>query len=135
MGTVTYSGADLGFSWQIRPDLDLKGSYTHLRAQDENLGKRLTAQARHKAAAEIYWRPVQDFSAILKADHIGSVFADRDNTTKYPGRTLYGLRAEYVWGDYGFFLEADNLLDKDYLYVDGLLAPPRTWLIGLSRNF
>jgi len=34
-----------------------------------------------------------------------------------------------------FHIDVDNLLDREYLYVDGYDAPPREWEIGMNYIF
>lgn len=135
LGRVTYKGGDLALTWRASDILTLKTSYTYLEARDEDLGKWVTGKARHKGDIEIYLKPTDNFSNVLRVSHNSPVYTDRDNTEQLASYTLFGLRSEYAFDDHwSIFLEVDNLLDKTYYYTDGLLAPPRVWIVGLNWN-
>lgn len=134
LGRVTYQGGDLAASWRADEVLTFKTSYTYLEAMDEDLDKWVTAKARHMGNFEIYIKPINGFSNVLKASYSSPVYTDRDNRNQLAAYTLFDFRSEYSFDKWGIFLEVENLLDKTYLYSDGLLAPPRTWIIGANRN-
>ena len=134
VGKVSYKGGDVAFTWRASEILTFKTSYTYLEARDEDLDKWVTGKARHKGDFEVYIKPTDNFANVLKASYNGPVFSDRDNTEQLASYTLFGLRSEYAFDDWSIFLEVDNILDKTYYYTDGLLAPPRVWILGLNRN-
>jgi iron complex outermembrane receptor protein len=135
LGRIVYRGGDLGFTWKPDPRVDLKASYTYLDARDLDIGKRLTSKSRDSFVAEIVARPFETFTAAVKVDYESSGFVDRWNTQKMPSRTLWSVRAEKSFGDITVFLDADNIFDKEYYYVDGLLAPPRYYFVGVKYSF
>lgn len=61
-----------------------------------------------------------------------SAYRDTSNTTRIPGYFIYDYKMEYDFERFNLFMAVFNLLDKEYLYVDGLLAPPRTWFAGIQ---
>ena len=133
VGRVTYKGGDLAFTWRANEVFTFKTSYTYLEAKDEDLDKWVTGKARHKGDFEVYIKPSENFSNVLKASYTGPVYNDRDNTEQLSSYTLFGLRSEYGFtDDWSVFLEVDNLLDKNYHYTDGLMAPPRVWIVGVN---
>jgi iron complex outermembrane receptor protein len=135
LGRVTYKGGDLALNWRANEVLAFKTSYTYLEAKDEDLNKWITARARHKGDFEIYVKPTDAFSNVLKASYSDPVYRDRENISQVASYTLFGLRSEYSFDKWSMFMEVENLLDKTYYYSDGLLAPPRTWIIGVNRSF
>jgi iron complex outermembrane receptor protein len=135
IGSAVYMGADLGFSWRIAKPLELKGSYVYLDARDKDIDKFLTSLSKNSFTIEASLRPSDDFSLTVKADYDGSTFTDRMNTASLSSRILYSLRAEKSFGPFVAFLDGVNIFDKEYYYVDGLLAPPRTYFAGLKYNF
>jgi iron complex outermembrane receptor protein len=135
LGKTLYRGADLGIGWKPVPQLELKGTYTYLEARDEDIGKFLTSQSRNSFTAEAVARPVESFTAAVKADYKSRTYADRENTKVMSSRILWSLRAEKSFGPVVVFLDAENVLDKKYYYVDGLLAPPRTFFMGVKYGF
>jgi Outer membrane cobalamin receptor protein len=134
VGRVTYKGGDLTANWRANEVLTFKISYTYLEAMDEDLNKLVTAKAKHKGDFEIYIKPFDGFSNVLKASYSSPVYTDRNNTNKLPAYTLFGFRSEYSFEKWNIFMEIENLFDKTYLYSDGILAPPRTWIIGVNRK-
>jgi iron complex outermembrane receptor protein len=135
LGRTVYRGADLSAGWRPVPELELKGSYTYLEALDLDIGRFLTSQSRNSFTLEAVLRPAESLTVAVKADYQSKTFVDRENTRPMSSRTLWGLRAEKSFGPWVLFLDADNVLDKEYYYVDGLLAPPRTYILGLRHGF
>jgi iron complex outermembrane receptor protein len=135
LGNTLYQGFDIGFALKILKFLELKANYTYLEALDKDIDKFLTSQARDTITAEVSFRPIDSFSLTVKADYESKSYVDRYNTTFNPGRTLFSLRAEKSFGSFVIFLDGTNILDKEYYYVDGLLAPSRTYFLGAKYNF
>ncbi|MDR1657301.1 MAG: TonB-dependent receptor plug domain-containing protein [Deltaproteobacteria bacterium] len=135
VGRATFTGLDLGFDWTAASYLAFKGSFSMLRAEDCDLGKLLPAQPKTRARLEMTVRPLEGLTLVGSLDYSGYNFTDRLNTVRLGGRVLTGLRAEYAIGRYSLFFEAENLFDRDYYYVDGLLAPPLVWFVGLGVTF
>ena len=134
IGLATYKGGDLVINWRANKVLTFKTSYTYLEAIDEDLDKWITAKARHVGNFEVYIKPFTGFSNVLKASYSSPVYTDQNNTKQLASYLLFGFRSEYSFGKWSVFLQVDNLLDKTYLYSDGLLAPPMTWILGFNRN-
>jgi iron complex outermembrane receptor protein len=135
LGTTVYKGLDLGFSWRIIKPLELKASYIYLDARDKDIDKFLTSIPRNSLIVEVSLKPVDTFSLTLKADYDSVSYSDRMNTSTIASRILYSLRAEKSFGKYVLFLDGVNILDKEYYYVDGLLAPARAYFAGIKYNF
>jgi iron complex outermembrane receptor protein len=135
LGRTLYRGADLGFGWKPLEQLEFKGSYTYLEARDLDIGRFLTSQPRNSFTLEAVARPAESFTAAVKADYNSRTFVDRENTKSLSSRILWSARAEKSFGPVVVFLDADNVFDKEYYYVDGLLAPPRTWFMGVKYGF
>jgi iron complex outermembrane receptor protein len=135
LGRTLYRGADLGFGWKPAGWLELKASYTYLEARDLDIGKFLTSKSRNSFDAEAVFRPFETFTAAVKADYESRGYVDRDNTRVMPSRILWSVRAEKSFGPMTVFLDADNVFDKEYYYVDGLLAPPRIFFVGVKYSF
>jgi vitamin B12 transporter len=134
-GEVTYKGGDLAISWQINSHLTFKTSYTYLEARDETTGLWLTAKSRHKADAEIFYRPMERLSLVAGVDYASKVYTRADNSRSVPDYTIVNLRGEYSFRRFGLFGEIKNLADITYYYADETLAPPRTWLVGVNWHF
>jgi iron complex outermembrane receptor protein len=135
LGRTVYRGADLGFGWRPVKELELKGSYTYLEALDLDIDRFLTSQPRNSFDMEAVFRPVESFTAALKAEYASRTYVDRYNESVMASRTLWSLRAEKSFGPWVVFLDADNVFDKKYYYVDGLLAPPRSYFLGMKYGF
>jgi iron complex outermembrane receptor protein len=135
LGKALYRGFDLGADWKPIDEIEIKANFTHLIARDMDLKRFLTSQARNTSSLEVLANPFKNFTAAAKWTWQTKSFLDRDNTRTLPARSLYYLRAEYTAGSVTFFLNIDNLLDKEYYYIDGLLAPPRIWRVGMKWGF
>ena len=134
-GEVSCKGGDLALTWKARSDLSFKASYTYLRATDEETGLIVPAKAEHQASLDGYWQVTDRLMAVLSGKYVSEVYRNKANTKTVPDYILANLRAEYSLGGYALFTEIKNLADTTYYYADGLLAPPLTWMAGLSWKF
>jgi vitamin B12 transporter len=135
VGEVTYKGGDISMSWKIRNNLTFKPSYTYLEARDETTGLWLTAKSRHKAKADLYYSPVDPFSLVISVEYCSKVYIRSDNSTSVPEYTIADVKGEYKLKHFNVFAEIQNLTDATYYYSDGILAPPRTWIVGVNWTF
>ena len=134
VGSATYTGSDVSLTWKICNAAKLKTNYTYLEAKDEDTGLYLTTKSRHKGRFDLSVNPTDEFSAIFSGRGNSSVFLDRANTKTLDGVFLYDCKLQYDFDRHTLFFKVTNLLDEEYLYVDGLLAPPRTWFAGIQMR-
>jgi len=141
-GKVTYKGVDLNLKFKLLKQLSLKATYAYLKAINEENGNWMAAKPRHRIFSDLIWQPLPTFSAILNIKYESKQYTRSDNREYAPARTIANLRLKYypLWAkfNYGqieFFSEIKNLTDKEYLYGDGGLAPPLTWMSGLNIKF
>jgi outer membrane receptor protein involved in Fe transport len=134
-GEVSFKGCDLALTWQALRDLTLKASYTYLKATDEETGLMIPAKAEHQAILDCYWQVTDRLMTVVSGKYVSEVYRNKANTRTVPDYILANLRAEYSLENYSFFAEIKNLADTIYYYSDGLLAPPLTWMAGLSWKF
>jgi len=141
-GEVTYKGGDILLDVKIMENLSLKTTYTYLKAINEDTGLWMICKPRHRIYADLSFRPVEDFSIIFNLKYDSRQYTRSDNKNSVPERTIGNLRIEYnpAWstgrfGQVEFFGEVKNIGEKTYLYGDGLLAPPRTWICGFNYRF
>ncbi|WP_028580516.1 TonB-dependent receptor plug domain-containing protein [Desulfogranum japonicum] len=131
-GEVTYRGGDLALSWQATEKLSLKASYTYLKARDEETDLTIPAKSEHKATADLYYKASDRLMTVLSSKYVSEAYRDRSNTIVIPDYFLMDARAEYDLGKIALFTEIKNLLNCSYSYADGLPAPPRTWILGMT---
>ncbi len=135
-GRTCLQGLDASVALRPFPWLEVKPSYTYLEAKDQDTGLWLAGKPRHKLKLEVVLRPRPGSMLGLHYTYVGRVFTRADNREQGPAYHLVALRGEYTWGEgWRLFARVDNLLDQDYLYADGMPAPPRTWQVGLGREF
>ena len=134
-GEVSYLGGDLALNWKPREDLTCKTSYTYLEATDEETGLRVPAKALHSTTLDAYWQATEKLMVVLSGKYVSKVYRDKANTKTVPEYVIGNLRAEYGLAGYALFAEIKNFADTTYYYADGLLAPPLTWMAGLSWKF
>ncbi len=141
-GEVTYKGGDIFLNVKIMENLSLKTTYTYLKAINEDTGLWLTAKPRNRVYADLSFSPIEDFSIIFNLKYESKQYTRSDNKNSVSERTIGNIRVEYNpvladgrLGQVEFFGEVRNIGDKTYLYGDGWLAPPRTWICGLNYRF
>ncbi len=134
-GKVTYQGVETSLKWTPSSWVDVTPSYTYLHALNEETGYWLPAKPFHTILTDIVVRPVRGLSLRASAKYTGKVYTRSDNSETIPSYTLVDFRADYQYGPVRLYIDIDNLLDAEYLYVDGYDAPPREWFIGMNYNF
>ena len=135
LGEVTRRGVEASLKWKPFESLELKPSYTYLIARDETTGYWLTASPRHRAKINTVYKPMQRLSFALDAEYVSKQFTRSDNRESAPPYFVANLRADYLIRGIGIFLKADNIFNRNYLYGDGLPAPPRRYLLGINYRF
>jgi len=134
-GEVTYKGVETSVDWLITEPFSLKASHTYLEAKDEITGNWLPCKARHRTHLDFIYIPVKNLSMALNTQYVSRQYARSDNKESIPEYFIADFRGEYNFKDFGLFCEIQNLWDKDYLYGDGYIAPPRTWIGGVNYSF
>ena len=135
-GKVTYKGGDVSLNWKPFKKFSIKASYTYLEAKDEETGQWVTAKAKHKANAEMYYTPIDRLSLILGVETSSKVYTTSSNSDWVPGYTLLNIRCEYAAMDgVRVFSEIKNAMDKTYYYADDSPAPPLMWILGVGYSF
>lgn len=133
LGEVTYRGGDLAVNWRAADNLGIRAGYTYLKAVDEETGLYVTAKSKHRATLDCSWQATENLMIVLSGKYVSKAYLYRDNSKSTPGYALADMRAEYrLDRRWALFAEIDNLADTAYSYADGLLAPPLTWLAGMS---
>jgi iron complex outermembrane receptor protein len=131
-GEVLYTGADVALSCKLHTTFKAKGSYTYLEVKDQETDLWLPGKAQHVANITLYWQPYQPFSLVATGKYSSEVYRNKSNTKTAPEYTIADLRAEYGFKRFSLFGEIKNLFDETYYYADGLLAPTRTWVVGVN---
>ncbi len=134
VGSAAYTGTDLSLTWKPLETLQLKLNYVYLEAKDEDTDLDLPAKPNHKGRLDITWSPLKPFSLIGTARGTSHAWRNRANTTRLAGYVIYDTRLEYRFKHVDLFAEVSNIFDREYLYVDGLLAPSRTWFAGIKMR-
>jgi len=134
-GEVTYQGAESSLTWKPLVWLEFSPSYMYLHAKNESTGLWLPALPFHTLSCEVVLKPAKGFSLRTDLKYTGRVFVRTDNRETLPGYDMVNFRADYRTGQMQFHIDVDNLLDREYLYVDGYDAPPREWEIGMNYIF
>jgi iron complex outermembrane receptor protein len=131
-GQVLYAGGDVALSWRMHSALKAKGSYTYLEVKDRKTELWLPGKARHVANMSLYWQVAGPLSIVVTGKYTSDVYRNKSNTEKVPAYTIAELRAEYSLQRFSLFGEVKNIFDETYYYADGLLAPPRTYVVGVN---
>lgn len=132
VGRATYAGGDASLTWKpVRP-VSIRGSYSFLDATDASTGNWLPGKSRHTGTVLLQYRPRDVISLSLTERVQSSSYRDTRNTIVLAGYWLTELKVEYGARRATIFSEITNLFDHQYLYSDGLVAPPRTWYVGIG---
>ncbi len=134
-GKVTYQGIEVSATWNPVSTIEISPSYTYMHAVNDQTGYWLPARPFHTIRTDLVFRPLQDLSFRTGFKYNGSSYVDTKNTRTLPSYTVVDLRADYKMGDLTVYCDVDNLLDENYLYVDGYDAPPRECVVGMNYNF
>jgi len=132
VGSATYTGGDLSFTWTPADSLTCRTNYTYLEAKDSDTDKYLPAKPKHKGRITAIYRPTEEISLILIGRGGSMAYRNRANTLSVAGYFIADFKMEYNFKHFSLFTETTNIFDKEYYYVDGLLAPPRAWFAGIN---
>ncbi|MFK5953199.1 MAG: TonB-dependent receptor [Desulfobacterium sp.] len=135
VGEVTYKGADLGVKYTPLEQLSINGSYTYLEAKNEKTGLWLTAKPAHQANVNFNITPTQKLFLNLNLLYTSKNYTNKANTQSVSEYFIANARAEYFFQKFSIFSEIKNLADTTYYFVDGLLAPPLLWTVGMKYKF
>ena len=145
-------GLELNAFGEFWPDLRLLGGVSYIdseltRTQDGRFDGRTTPGVPMlRAALYLEWdAPIlPGLTLTTRAEHMGGMFIQRDNSLKIPAHQLYGLGMRYqrAIGSKQFTLRinVDNLLDKHYWTTfagaDNFLAvgAPRRFVMSFSMD-
>ncbi len=128
-----------GIDWALTANpwrwLRVQAAYGYLDAKDAATGLWLPGKSRHTVRLDLQCLPTLDSQAGIKISHYSSAFIKADNSATAPGYYIVDIRGEYSFRGFRVFGKVDNLLDEDYLTGDGYPGPPRTWQLGVVREF
>ncbi|WP_212637561.1 TonB-dependent receptor plug domain-containing protein [Desulfocicer vacuolatum] len=135
LGEATYKGGDLGINYRPLEQLAINGSYTYLEAKNEKTGLWLTAKPAHRANVDFNFTPTPKLFFNLNLLYTSKNYTNKSNTRSVSQYLIANARAEYFFQKFSVFSEIENIADTTYYFVDGLLAPPLLWIVGLEYKF
>ena len=124
--------------FQINPfdNLEIDMGYTFLRAKDDNTGKFLTYQPKHKANLSLVYKGFAGFNFGLKGEFVDRRFHNAANTIYVKRYYVLGLSlTKKVNSQLGLFTNVDNLLNKKYQSVRGYPLPGFSITSGMKLEF
>jgi len=137
IGRARTEGLELFAEARPGKDLDLRFSYTRMKAMDADAETPLPRRPRDKASADIRWRLARRWEAGLSGLFVGDR-PDRDYSAwPYPAVTLkrYFLVDADVVLDLSprtqFFIRVENILNEKYQTVFGYGTPRRSIYAGI----
>jgi vitamin B12 transporter len=137
IGRARTDGVETSATFDPAADLELRVSYTRMRASDLDTGAPLPRRPKDKAGADLRWKPASDWSVRISGTYVGAR-PDRDyNNWPYPVVTLgaYFLVDADLAFDAGpkiqVYLRGDNLLDARYETVYGYGTARRSVYAGV----
>lgn len=134
-GSTRLRGVELSLDIKPAQWVSFKPSYTYLEAIDRETGLWLSSKPRHKIKADLRITPLAGLSLGFFYTYESMRYTNSSNTESAAAYHILDLRAEYQRWGFSFFATCENIFDQSYMYGDGYPAPPRTWMVGLSREF
>ncbi len=137
IGRARTAGLELFAEARPGADLDLRVSYTRMKAVDTDAGTPLPRRPRDKAAAGLRWRPARRWEAGLSGLFVGDR-PDRDYSA-WPYPTIALKRYFLLDADIVFdlsprtqiYIRMENVLDERYQTVFGYGTPRRSIYAGI----
>lgn len=127
----TRKGYEAGFDWKINNTLNIDTSYLYLVFKNDDTGLFLPAKPKHKIQSDIY-ATYKNFKANIGGYYVSESFNDSKNTEILKGYFVANSKIEYEYKNMKFYIEVENLLDKDYYVHLGYPAVRRAYLFGLN---
>ncbi|MDQ1325538.1 MAG: Plug protein [Campylobacterota bacterium] len=130
----TRKGYEAGFDVKINDMLNIDTSYLNLIFKNDDTGLYLPAKPKHKIQSDIY-ATYKNFKANLGGYYVSESFNDNKNKEVLPGYFSANSKVEYGYKNMKFYVEVENLFDKDYDVHIGYPAAGRTYLFGMNYLF
>ena len=137
IGSATLKGIEIAAKCVPCDLLTAKTSYTYLIAKDEDTGKWLPNNPKHRWHFELQLRSVKDFSLGLSTIYQSKRFSDAENNKAIRGTYFRSdLRGDYsLKENIKLFFKITNLFNRDYDTIDGYPATPRAGMMGMGYEF
>ncbi|MGW8169966.1 MAG: TonB-dependent receptor [Sulfurovaceae bacterium] len=127
----TRKGYEAGFDWKINNTLNIDTSYLYLVFKNDDTWLYLPAKPKHKIQSDIY-TTYKNFKVNIGGYYVSESFNDSKNTEILKGYFIANSKIEYEYKNMKFYVEVENLFDKDYYVHLGYPAAGRTYLFGLN---
>ncbi|MGD0781861.1 MAG: TonB-dependent receptor [Candidatus Aminicenantales bacterium] len=137
VGRARTDGVEASVAFLPAADLELRLSYTRLRALDLDTDAPLLRRPKDKASADLRWKPASAWDVRITGTYVGARPDQDFNTWPYPVVSLaaYFLLDADLSFDAGpkvqIYLRGDNLLDVRYETVYGYGTPRRSVYAGV----
>ena len=153
-GETDHRGLEVQISWDISEQLSLDANASYARHEYANnpglsaadiVGNDIDTAPRHFGSMRLKYQPVDEITAELEWQHVGSYFTDPENLNSYEGHDIFNVRASWNLNQqWSASLRLNNLLDDRYAeradftrftgdrYFPGL---PRRIYLGVQYSF
>ncbi len=130
-------GVELGLDWSPVDYLTFDMNYTYTDAIDETTGFKIQRTPEDVVTGGATLKLMdQKLRVRLEAVHYGNRFNRSRNRTPMPGHTVWNLGASYqATENLRVHARIDNLLDRDYQFVQGFSTLPLSAYGGLTLTF
>lgn len=142
-GRTRREGVELSFDAKATSLLDIRGSYTLMKARIEGgtfQGKDVPNVPKDKASVDVTCHITKEFAAILSGVYVGERFFISDFSNSFSDQQSYFLmnaKLTYMWKAMKAFLDINNLTNKEYSEygVIGGFPLEKTFYPSPGRNF
>jgi outer membrane receptor protein involved in Fe transport len=102
-GSTKHIGIEYQLKYKINKQLEwhwnatnAKHNYVHTQIKGVTVdGNQMTAAPQFFSNMALYWKPSSKIHASLEWQHQAAYYMDETNATKYPGFTIFNVRAGY----------------------------------------
>lgn len=136
IGKVLTHGVELGFNYFPIDSLEIGASYTLLERNNKSNSLKLTDVPRHKLFGYTRWQLNGALSLVASVDANSERYSSTDGLRTTDGFALANIKAMYqIDKDWSAEFGINNLLDKEYEYIEGYPAEGRNMLVNVTKQF
>lgn len=130
----TRKGCEVSLDLKINSIFKIDASYLYLLFKNDDTGLYLPAKPKHKIQSDIY-AVYNNFKANIGGYYVSDSFNNSSNTEVLQGYFLANSKVEYKHKSMKFYVEIENLLDKQYEVHVGYPSAGRVYLFGMNYLF
>ncbi|SHJ51266.1 iron complex outermembrane recepter protein [Desulfatibacillum alkenivorans DSM 16219] len=134
LSSTESTGVNVNATLRPLKSLKLNAEYQYLEAKNKDTDNYLFQKPRHKAKIRLR-HEIAGLVSQLEANYNGSRYDDSENLWGLPHRWYLDAKIDYRWKKCNWYLEVDNLFDRQYYVYRGWPGARRSVMAGMSVEF